>query len=185
MTKLIVRALLVFAAVAALAQDSAQVAKPATVCVAQIRNQTPVSFDLAKLRETYVGEMRALQLSKSGAVNFITIEVESSDNATEAIQKTGCEFAIYTRILQRQKTQVAAPLTGTTYQMSKNDKPALDTFGIQCTVERTLSGMPILIDRQFDDTPGSGDKPVLKLLTAEAARIEAALEKKLPLASQK
>lgn len=164
---------------AGVAQEPAPAtSKPAKVCVARLRNQTTAKFDLAKFREALFSGLQGSKLAKDGAASFVTIEADSSDVASDEIQKVGCDFAVYTRVLLKPKVESPRTLeTGTTVEFSKVDRG--DIFGLQCTVERTSSGMPVLIDRQFDTKPTTDDRGVLKLLAAESGRIEDALGKKL------
>lgn len=162
------------------AQEPSPQSTPARVCVAQIRNQTATKFELTKLRQNFLESLNATKLARGGAVTLVPVEVDSSDDAQTELQKQSCEYAIYTRILRKPKE--VGPTTaeaGTTYRMSPREDVPEETYGLQCTVERAASGMPVLIDRQFDVGPTKDDKGVLKLLSAESARIESALAKKL------
>jgi len=53
-------------------------------------------------------------------------------------------------------------------------------MGVQCTVERTDTGIPALIDRQFNKFPGSPQTGTEKLLLAEGERVADAIAKKMP-----
>ena len=162
-----------------MAQEAAPPAsKPAKVCVARVRNQTTAKFDVAKFREALFTGLLGSKLAKDGTASFVTIDADSSDVANDEIQKVGCEFAVYTRVLLKPKLESPRTLeTGTTVEVAKLDRG--DIYGLQCTVERTSSGMPVLIDRQFDTRQTTDDRGVLRLLAAESGRIEEALGKKL------
>jgi hypothetical protein len=170
----------VFFTVAAVAQQPTPPAKAAKVCVAQLRNESGTSFQVGKLRESYVANLAATKLAKDGAIIVVPIEVTSADNASAELQKNSCDYAVYTRILRKAKGEAFRTLeTGTTYEISRRDEPDPETYGLQCTVEKTSSGMPVLIDRQYDTRATKDDKGVLKLLTLQSGRIEQALGKKL------
>ena len=155
-------------------------AKPTNVCIAKIRNQASSKFDVAQLRQFLVEKLQSTKLAKDKVVNFLTIEAEDSDTSANDVEKAGCEIAVYSRILRKPHEDRPRPSeTGTIMILSKVDKSVGEIYGLQCTVERTANGMPLLIDRQFDTQPSTGDPAVLKLLTAESARIEEALAKKL------
>ena len=157
----------------------AQTPDAAKVCLAQIRNQTATKFELPKLGKTFLANLQSTKLAKDGSVTLVPIEANNSDDGKAEVEKAGCEFAIYTRILRKPKDDTRTLETGTTYEVSKHEDIPVEIYGLQCTVERTSSGMPILIDRQFDSRPTAGDRGVLKLLAAEASRIEEALGKKI------
>jgi hypothetical protein len=162
----------------AIAQPSG--ATPVRVCVAKISNQTPTKFEMEKLQQAYLNGLQTLKLAKSAGVTLVPVSATNSDDAKTEVDKAGCEFAVYTRILRKPKEDTRTFESGTTYQVSKHDESPTEIYGLQCTVERTSTGMPILIDRQFDDVPTKGDKGVLKLLASEAVRVDDALQKKIP-----
>ena len=180
MLKCFVVVFLSCATVAALGQDAPGTSKPVKVCVAQLRNQSATKFDMSKLRQSFLANLRGMKLVKEGAVALFEIEADNPDDAKPDLQKNECDIAIYARVLQKVKqSSVGGAFDGTDFHVSKSNGTPLETYGLQCTVERTSSGMPILLDRQFDTQPSRDDVGVLKLLAAQTARIEDALAKKL------
>lgn len=179
MMKLFVPSMFVVAVIA-LGQEPNQVPKPARVCVAQIRNQTATRFEMARLRQAFLEDLSATKLAKDNAIVLLPIEVDNSDDAGAELQKQSCVYAIYTRILRKPKEEAPRTLeNGTTFEMTRHLEPPEEIYGLQSTVESASSGMPILIDRQFDTQKSRDEKGVLKLLQLESGRIESALSRKL------
>ena len=168
------------AATFVVAQEPTPTAKPVKLCVAQLRNQTLTKFEMPKLQKSYLEDLQSTKLVKDHVVVFVTVQADNPDDAKLEIQQSECEYAIYTRILRKPKEESVSALDGVTYRVSEPDTAPAEIYGLQCTVEKTSSGMPILIDRHFDSQATKGDKGVLKLLAGEATRVEDALNKKLP-----
>lgn len=172
-------ALLLFA-LPLVAQSDTPAIKPVSVCIGQIRNQSAAKLDLIKERNSLLANLQTSTLGKGGSAEFKLIEAESSESAAEALKASGCEYAVYLRVLRKPKEQKPTGWdSGSTVVVSSTEKSEYETYGLQCTVESASTGMPILIDRQFDVQPAPAEKAVPKLLSAEAIRIAEALTKKL------
>lgn len=153
---------------------------PVRVCVAQLRNQTPTQFDVVKLRQQLMDGLKQSKLTNAASLTVIPIEVAESEDALAAIQAQSCQFTVYMRLLQqaaadRSNVDVSG---GITYRSGPQEKLQF-LMGVQCTVERTGSTIPALIDRQYTKTPVLPQSGIDKILAAEVQRIAGAIDKKL------
>jgi len=178
--------LLLLLACSCFAQETpAKTQEPGRVCFAKIRNQTAYKFDLEKLRQLLMDSVAQSKLGKTGAIQVMAIEVDNSDDAQEAIQGSKCHYAIYTRILQQAPASSPDPMAGGIIYRDGRSEQGQRIMGVQCTVERTDTGIPALIDRQFNKFPGSPQTGTEKLLLAEGERVADAIAKKMaPAAAQ-
>ncbi len=176
MRGILVAVILTGIAVPALAQ--APVTTTAKICVARFRDQTPNKFDVAKLRQQLIDSLAQAKLSNAEKLIVVPIEVAESEDAQAAVQLQECQFAIYTRLLQAAAPTHDELAGGITYR-SEHNPPTQFLMGIQCTVERTGSPIPALIDRQYSKLPTRPQVGIDKLLGAEVQRITEAIDKKL------
>ena len=160
-------------------EPSARGPEPGRVCVAKVRNLTPYKFDMVKLRQLLMDSVAQSKLGKTGAIKVMSIEVDNSDDAQEAIQESKCHFAIYTRILQQAPTSSGDPMGGGIIYRDGRTEQGQRIMGVQCTVERADTGIPALIDRQFNKFPGVPQTGTEKLLLAEGERVADAIAKKM------
>ena len=160
--------------------QSATPTAPVRVCVAQLRNRTPNTFDVVKLRQLLIDSLTQTNLGKAGRLSLVTIEVAESEDAQAAVQAEKCGFAVYTRLLQQappEHTNVDVS-GGITYRSSPIEKTQF-LMGVQCTVEQPGNPIPALIDRQYSKSPELPRPGIEKMLSSEAQRIADAIEKKL------
>ena len=166
-----------------LSSGSAQSAAPGTparVCIAQLRNRTPNSFDVVKLRQLLIDSLNQTSLGKAGRLSIVAIEVAESEDASAALQAQYCNFGVYTRLLQQAPPEHNSVDVsgGITYRSSPVEKTQF-LMGVQCTVEQPGNPIPALIDRQYSKHPEVPRSGIEKMLSAEAQRIADAIEKKL------
>jgi hypothetical protein len=152
---------------------------PVRLCVAQLRNQTPIKLDVVNLRQKLIDGLNQTKLGKAGTMTVVPIEVSESEDALAAVQSQGCQFAVYIRLLLAPPSAPPVDVSGgVTYRSSPVDNPQ-KIMGLQCTVERTGNPVPALIDRQFTKTAMLPQDGIEKVLVAEVQRIADAIEKKM------
>ncbi len=154
-------------------------AAPVKVCIGLLKNEARTSFDVAKLQESLMEQLRLSSMARNNKVELVKISADGRDSAQEEVDRSGCVYVVYTRVLQAKAQPIPESMSsGMTAQLGKDvEKPEI--YGLQCTVERTSSGMPILIDRNMAALPATKEISLKRLIADEAYRIDLSLAKKL------
>ncbi len=172
-------ALLFFPALA-LAQQS-----PSRLCVASFRNETTTQFDLPKLRDMLVSQIKLGNLARNKRLEVLPLNGDTDEKAAPEVRDNHCDFVAYSRLtVFRLAGRAGTPTpdslpSATRIGPYEKLKPEQIVPGIQFTVIRAQSGIPILIDRRFSTRPFSGESDFVALLQPVSDRIQSELEKRL------
>ena len=177
------RALLVTAFVLptfALAQESAAPATTPRLCIAAASNDAKLEISPAKLRDLLVGQLKQANLARNGRLEVQALNADSEESATAEVSAQHCDFAAYSRVMKYKTAGQESTTTDRGEQVFRTgpSQPQI-VPGLQYTVVRTQSGLPILIDRRIAPQPFRSENDLVLLLQGVSDRMEAALEKRL------
>ena len=161
------------------AQQAAPSASLPRLCIATVHNETKFDVAMPKLRDLLVSQIRQGNLARNGRLEVLQVDGDTEESATSEVGKQRCDFVVYER-LTLFKVAAEAPKLVNPYAIKGTQPAEVQVVpGIQFTVIRIQSGMPILIDRRVSARPYSSESDITTLLQAIGDSVEAALEKRL------
>lgn len=178
----VVPALLISSALFASAQTPAS--EPTRVCVANLRNEIRQQMNVNALRDRLTAYLKNGVLSKAGRVEILALQEDTDQKAAPELRERRCDFAIYSRLVlgrvQQPQEKPLEPMPTTVFREKPLPQAATRTItGIQFTIVRVSSGIPVLIDRVFTERSIAKEEDVWPLLIAEQEKVDAELQKRL------
>lgn len=154
------------------------------VCIAKLKNETRQDLNVLALRDRLTAYLKNGPLAKTSRAEFLVLKEDSDAKVAPELKELNCAFAVYTRIVNaRMPDPTPEPLEPmpTTRFPAKAEEPKklVPISGLQFTVVRVRTGIPVLIDRTFANKPLAKDEDLWPLLLLEQERIDAELPKKL------
>jgi hypothetical protein len=163
-----------------------QVPKTATsprICVANFKTELKQASDTLALRDRLAGYMKTGTLASEFKAGIFSLQADSDQAAASEIATERCDFVIYTRgVVGKLPPETVVnngvfPAIGPTKKKSADGTTLVP--GVQFTVVRVSSGMPVLIDRVFLDREYKKEEDLWLLLRAEQEKIDKGLGQRL------
>jgi hypothetical protein len=180
---LIATNLILLACVPCFGQQAPKASTP-RICVANFKTELKQAGDTLALRDRLVGYLKTGALANDLKAEILTLREDSDQKTAEEVAGSKCDFAIYTRALVGklpresglERGEFAVPPGPI---QPKKDSGATLVPGLQFTVVRVSSGIPVLIDRVFLDREYKNEEDLWLLLRAEQEKLEKELSKRL------
>lgn len=149
------------------------------ICVANLNSEIKQASDTVALRDRLASYLRSGALVKETNAVILVLNGHSDQSAASEVRDMRCDFAIYTRALVGKLAEPRRPDTDRIAILrTVPENPAL-VPGLQFTVVRVSSGIPVQIDRVFMSRPYEREEDIWLLLRTEQERIELELLKRL------
>ena len=163
----------------AVAQQSAPAAIP-RLCVANVRNETKLDISMPKLRDLLVSQIKQGNLARNSRLEVLPLTEDTEEQAMPELRQQHCDFAVYPRLMMFRFQPHDLTTEGTViYRNDEGQANQQLVPGIQFTVVRIQSGIPILIDRRIATKPYQSENDLLPLVEPVGDRIQRELEKRL------